>query len=78
MLDQIASGDSYQIDEQGWLDTILSVPVNGTVRINTMDWLGQSQFLNVDVFWPVFSDAISKVPTLTLILSPVGTFIGGF
>jgi len=61
---QIASGHSYQIDEQGWLDTILSVPVNGIVRINTMDWLGQSQYLNVDVFWPAFSDAISKVSSL--------------
>lgn len=58
---EIASGHSHQTDEQGWLDTIFSVPVNGTVRINTMDWLGQSQFLDMDVFWPAFSNAISKV-----------------
>ena len=58
---QIASGHEYQTDIQGWLDTIYSVPENGTVRINTMDWQGQSEFLTVDVWWSEFSDAISKV-----------------
>ncbi|CAM6009882.1 unnamed protein product [Sphagnum balticum] len=51
----------YQTDEQGWVDTILSVPVNGTVRINTMDWLGQSEYTNTIVFWPALSSAIAKV-----------------
>lgn len=60
---QIASR-KHQIDEQGWVDTILSVPINGTVRINTMDWLGQSQFSQTVVFWPVLLDAISKVQIL--------------
>jgi phospholipase D3/4 len=57
---QIAYHD-YQTDEQGWVDTILSVPVNGTVRINTMDWLGQSEYTNTIVFWPALSSAIAKV-----------------
>lgn len=26
-----------------------------------MDWLGQSQYSDVDIFWPAFSDAIAKV-----------------
>jgi hypothetical protein len=60
---QIASR-KHQIDEQGWVDTILSVPINGTVRINTMDWLGQSQYSPTVVFWPVLLDAISKVQIL--------------
>jgi hypothetical protein len=60
---QIASR-KHQIDEQGWVDTILSVPINGTVRINTMDWLGQSQYSPTVVFWPVLLDAISKVQLL--------------
>ncbi|KAH8952944.1 hypothetical protein BDL97_09G111500, partial [Sphagnum fallax] len=51
----------YQTDEQGWVDTILSVPVNGTVRINTMDWLGQSEYTNTIIFWPALSSAIAKV-----------------
>ncbi|CAM6105639.1 unnamed protein product [Calypogeia fissa] len=51
---------NYQSDEQGWVETILSVPVNGTVRMNTMDWLGQSQF-GAPTFWTALSTAIGKV-----------------
>ncbi|KAJ7538622.1 hypothetical protein O6H91_11G057000 [Diphasiastrum complanatum] len=51
----------YQSDEQGWVQTIRSVPVNGTVRMSTMDWLGQSQFVNPPVYWSVLSSAISEV-----------------
>lgn len=58
------SSHKYQTDEQGWVDTILSVKANGTVRINTMDWLGQSSYAQSTVFWPVLSDAIAKVRKL--------------
>ncbi|KAG6486733.1 hypothetical protein ZIOFF_055312 [Zingiber officinale] len=37
-------------DEQGWVDTIKSVRFGGAVRISTMDWLGQSQYLRQTVF----------------------------
>ncbi|KAJ4952035.1 hypothetical protein NE237_028867 [Protea cynaroides] len=51
----------YQADEQGWVDTIKSVGAGATVRINTMDWLGQSQYLSPTVFWSSLSSAISEV-----------------
>jgi hypothetical protein len=55
------SFDKFQADEQGWVDTIKSVNSGGTVRINTMDWLGQSQYAPQTVFWPSLSSAISEV-----------------
>uniref|UniRef100_A0A1J3CT61 Phospholipase D Z n=1 Tax=Noccaea caerulescens TaxID=107243 RepID=A0A1J3CT61_NOCCA len=51
----------YQSDEQGWIDTIKSVVEGGTVRINTMDWLGQSQYTNPKVYWSSLSSAVSEV-----------------
>lgn len=50
-----------QTDEQAWVDTIKSVSLGGTVRINTMDWLGQSEFAKTTVFWSTLSSAISEV-----------------
>ncbi|KAG2241550.1 hypothetical protein Bca52824_096464 [Brassica carinata] len=51
----------HQSDEQGWVDTIKSVVEGGTVRINTMDWLGQSQYNNPTVYWSSLSSAVSEV-----------------
>ncbi|XP_042509614.1 phospholipase D Z-like [Macadamia integrifolia] len=51
----------YQADEQAWVDTIKSVGTGETVRINTMDWLGQSQYLKQTVYWDSLSSAISEV-----------------
>ncbi|KAI7987200.1 Phospholipase D Y [Camellia lanceoleosa] len=51
----------YQADEQAWVDTIKSVGVGETVRINTMDWLGQSQYSTQTVYWSSLSSAISEV-----------------
>lgn len=51
----------YQADEQAWVDTIKSVGSGGTVRISTMDWLGQSQYLKQTVYWSSLSSAISEV-----------------
>ncbi|KAI4379864.1 hypothetical protein MLD38_006107 [Melastoma candidum] len=51
----------YMTDEQAWIDTIKSVGNGGTVRINTMDWLGQSQYAKQTVYWPSLSSAISEV-----------------
>ncbi|KAE8701583.1 BTB/POZ domain-containing protein NPY1-like [Hibiscus syriacus] len=51
----------FQPDEQGWLDTIKSVGDGGTVRISTMDWLGQSQYMNQTVYWSSLSTAISEI-----------------
>lgn len=51
----------FQTDEQGWLDTITSVGTGATVRISTMDWLGQSQYTKETVYWSSLSSAISKV-----------------
>ncbi|EFH48398.1 predicted protein [Arabidopsis lyrata subsp. lyrata] len=53
--------EKHQSDEQGWIDTIKSVVEGGTVRINTMDWLGQSQYTNPKVYWSTFSSAVSEV-----------------
>lgn len=51
----------YQTDEQAWVDTIKSVGKGGTVRINSMDWLGQSGYIKETVYWPTLSSAISEV-----------------
>ncbi|CAB4265870.1 unnamed protein product [Prunus armeniaca] len=51
----------YQADEQAWVETIKSVGIGGTVRISTMDWLGQSQYLKQTVYWASLSSAISEV-----------------
>ncbi|KAL3650922.1 hypothetical protein CASFOL_007325 [Castilleja foliolosa] len=51
----------HQTDEQGWVDTIKSVGNGATVRISTMDWLSQSQFLSETVYWSSLSSAISEV-----------------
>ncbi|XP_057467006.1 uncharacterized protein LOC130756497 [Actinidia eriantha] len=51
----------YLADEQGWVDTIKSVGVGETVRISTMDWLGQSQYTTQKVYWSALSSAISEV-----------------
>ncbi|KAG6489381.1 hypothetical protein ZIOFF_050650 [Zingiber officinale] len=53
----------FQADEQGWVDTIKSVRFGGAVRISTMDWLGQSQYLHQTVFWPSLSSAVSEIAT---------------
>ncbi|KAK7311912.1 hypothetical protein RJT34_10381 [Clitoria ternatea] len=51
----------YQADEQAWIDTIKSVGMGETVRISTMDWLGQSEFLDQTIYWSSLSSAISQV-----------------
>ncbi|XP_057958909.1 uncharacterized protein LOC131151646 [Malania oleifera] len=51
----------YQSDEQAWVDTIKSVGSGATVRISTMDWLGQSQYTKKTVYWPSMSSAVSEV-----------------
>ncbi|KAK1268936.1 hypothetical protein QJS04_geneDACA013686 [Acorus gramineus] len=51
----------FQADEQGWVDTIKSVQYGGTIRISSMDWLGQSQYLKQTVYWASLSSAISEV-----------------
>ncbi|KMT16926.1 hypothetical protein BVRB_2g043960 [Beta vulgaris subsp. vulgaris] len=55
------SFDKFQTDEQAWLDTITSVEIGGTVRISTMDWLGQSQYTKQTIYWSTLSSAISEV-----------------
>lgn len=50
-----------QADEQAWVETIKSVQFGGTVRINSMDWLGQSQYMKQLIYWPSLSSAISEV-----------------
>ncbi|XP_061365269.1 uncharacterized protein LOC133308640 [Gastrolobium bilobum] len=52
---------TYQADEQALIDTIKSVGTKETVRISTMDWLGQSQYTNQTVYWSSISSAISEV-----------------
>ncbi|KAG6522673.1 hypothetical protein ZIOFF_019820 [Zingiber officinale] len=56
----VLSFQRFQADEQGWVDTIKSVRFGGAVRISTMDWLGQSQYLRQTVFWPSLSSAVSR------------------
>lgn len=51
----------YQADEQAWVDTIKSVGTGATIRISTMDWLGQSQYTKQTVYWSTLSSAISEV-----------------
>ncbi|CAL0327171.1 unnamed protein product [Lupinus luteus] len=51
----------YQSDEQAWIDTIKSVGKKGTVRISTMDWLGQSEYTDQTIYWSSISSAISEV-----------------
>ncbi|KAL3819086.1 hypothetical protein ACJIZ3_004991 [Penstemon smallii] len=51
----------YQTDEQAWVDTIKSVGKGETVRISTMDWLGQSQYTSQTLYWSSLSSAISEV-----------------
>ncbi|GMH10258.1 hypothetical protein Nepgr_012099 [Nepenthes gracilis] len=51
----------FQPDEQAWMDTIKSVGTGAIVRINTMDWLGQSDYSKQTVFWSSLSSAISEV-----------------
>ncbi|CAN1177342.1 Probable phospholipase D F09G2.8 [Linum perenne] len=52
---------THQTDEQAWVDTIKSVGSGMTVRINTMDWLGQSQYTKDKVYWSSLSSAVSEV-----------------
>jgi phospholipase D3/4 len=66
----------FQADEQGWVDTIKSVKLGGIVRMNTMDWLGQSQYATQTVYWSSLSSAISEVFTIgsnMLILAKIQT-----
>lgn len=51
----------YQADEQAWVDSIKSVGSGGTIRISTMDWLGQSQYADQTVYWSSISSAVSEV-----------------
>lgn len=51
----------FQADEQAWVETVKSVQFGGTVRISTMDWLGQSQYLKQTIYWSSLSSAISEV-----------------
>ncbi|CAK9317537.1 unnamed protein product [Citrullus colocynthis] len=51
----------YQSDEQAWSDTVKSVSSGETVRISTMDWLGQSEFTTPTIYWSSLSSAISEV-----------------
>ncbi|KAL7122299.1 hypothetical protein ACP275_01G037100 [Erythranthe tilingii] len=55
------SFSKHQADEQGWVDTIKSVGNGATLRISTMDWLGQSQYTSQTVYWSTLSSAISEV-----------------
>ncbi|KAG6533003.1 hypothetical protein ZIOFF_006863 [Zingiber officinale] len=57
----VLSFQRFQADEQGWVDTIKSMRFGGAVRISTMDWLGQSQYLRQTVFWPSLSSAVSEL-----------------
>ena len=43
------------------METIKSVGVGGTVRISTMDWLGQSEYVKQTIYWSSLSSAISEV-----------------
>ncbi|KAI9118630.1 hypothetical protein K1719_010962 [Acacia pycnantha] len=72
----------YQADEQAWVDTIKSVGMNETVRINTMDWLGQSQFTDQTIYWSSLSSTISEVvfskhATVKILVAYWSHFING-
>jgi len=56
----------YQADEQAWIDTIKSVGDKQTVRISSMDWLGQSEFMDQTIYWSSLSSAISQVTSSVL------------
>lgn len=60
----------YQADEQAWIDTIKSVGMGKTVKISTMDWLGQSQYTDQTVYWSSLSSAISEVTLLKWYFMP--------
>ncbi|XP_071688301.1 uncharacterized protein [Rutidosis leptorrhynchoides] len=53
--------EKYQLDEQAWIDTIKSVNIGEMVRINTMDWLGQSKSSPETVYWSSSSSEVAKV-----------------
>ena len=59
---------TYQADEQAWVDTIKSVGSGSIVRINTMDWLGQSEYMTPTVYWSSISSAISEVTSTVIAL----------
>lgn len=72
----------FQTDEQAWVDTITSVGSGVIVRINTMDWLGQSQYTKQTVYWSSLSSAISKVvfskhATVKILVARWAHFING-
>lgn len=69
---QLSFGN-YQADEQAWIDTIKSVGTRETVRINTMDWLGQSQFTDETIYWSSLSSAISEVTSSVIAFLPFQT-----
>lgn len=50
-----------QADLQAWVDAIKSVKFGGTVRMSTMDWLGQSEYTTPTIYWSSLSSAISEV-----------------
>ncbi|KAJ3679182.1 hypothetical protein LUZ60_017193 [Juncus effusus] len=52
---------NFHSDEQAWVDTIKSVKIGGKIRINTMDWLGQSEYSNPMIYFPSLSSAITEV-----------------
>ncbi|KAI6680386.1 hypothetical protein NL676_034267 [Syzygium grande] len=64
-LSQLSFG-KVQADEQAWVDTIKSVGSGATVRISTMDWLGQSQYADQTVYWSSISSAVSEDIVLQL------------
>lgn len=72
---QQLSFGKYQADEQAWIDTITSVGRGGTVRISTMDWLGQSQFMEQTIYWSSLSSAISEVTFITTTTTFVYRFL---
>ncbi|PKA52904.1 hypothetical protein AXF42_Ash001885 [Apostasia shenzhenica] len=53
--------DRIQADEQAWVETIKSVRYGGSVRISSMDWLGQSRYTKQTIYWSSLSSAISEV-----------------
>ncbi|ERN18703.1 hypothetical protein AMTRI_Chr12g239570 [Amborella trichopoda] len=70
----------FQTDEQAWIDTIKSVNFGGTVRMNTMDWLSQSQYVDQTIYWSSLSSAISEVvfskqATVKILVAYWGHFI---
>nr|DAD45270.1 TPA_asm: hypothetical protein HUJ06_003500 [Nelumbo nucifera] len=60
------SFNKHQTDEQAWVNTIKSVGPGATLRISTMDWLGQSQYTKPTIYWPSLSSAISENLVLSL------------